>query len=948
MLIRVRGYSEGVKDYLEKGQKSGRDFEREELDERVILAGDLGLTDSIIGGIESEGGRYKTITLSFKEDEVSVETLRAIVEEFKEFAFSAYEEDEYNFYAEAHLPKIKSLVDQRDGRFYERKPHIHIVVPKVNLRTGRYMEPFGYYEFSEKYIQAFQESINSKYGLASPQDNQRVAFTDASEMISRYKGDTFEGSHRELRAEILSAMVERNVTTYDGFRALVSEYGTVKTRNAGTANEYINVKPHGAVKGVNLKDSVFRRDFIELSREAKDRFLTLEMHQRYEDAGAARRTPEQCAALMREWCELRAREAKYINSGSTFYKQYRAMSRGQKIAALDEREARFYAEHRGYEDDRTDRDAAAERAATFERIGENLRAADCHIGAARRTAGNLDQAAGNVADRAAIRAVATVVQRYSRDQAEGGRRAGSRGEFGPRRRAADNVVGQLAVELEERQRGGKTQQLSEFTEIKRQLEAGRLLAYLSKSHGVVPEKYGITRGKDGSERIKCGGRNLNVSDFLTKEMHLSWKEAAPILRECYAAQRGNVPARVRQAPHNELWSGYQQWKREAVPQRRADAIAAIRDERRAALSAAAQRFNVERGRIEEKRGLTIGEKQRLIDIAKAERAHAQKIARDVAKAREEAERKAWQARGDELYKRYLAELAQDGGVLAERALAELRKKQPDIADKEAAGEFIRASQPHELQEAETIARDFGYRVDNRGHVTYQIGGQDALKDEGARVRILQSRDVDVIEEGLLLARAKFGERVTLNGTDEFKRQAVAVAVEKGIRVQFTDPALQRLKSELERERAERYRHAVAARQAIQAEQAEREMRRMKEAEEQAARAEAVRKAAEPPAPIVEVEAQQPDAQAVSGPENVPQEPAPTVADSRAADKPDGRYTGEILSLDEHFVYQQTAQGIVHHRRDQFDELPQPGDEVRIRYRAGRVQSVKDVGREYGR
>ncbi|WP_334021989.1 LPD7 domain-containing protein [Burkholderia orbicola] len=937
-----------MKDYLEKGQKSGRDFDRDELDERVILAGDLELTDAIINGIESEGERYKTITLSFKEDGIPQDTLRAIVEEFKEFAFAAYEDDEYNFYAEAHLPKIKSYTNQKTGEFIERKPHIHIVVPKINLLTGRYAEPFGYYERSEKYIAAFQEYINDKYGLASPQDNRRVTFTDASEMISRYKGDTFEGPHRELRSKILADMIERGVTTYGDFRALVSEYGAIKSRNAGTANEYLNVKPHGAAKGVNLKDSVFRRDFIELSRDAKTKFLTLEMHQRYEDAGSVRHTPEQCAALMREWRELRAREAKYINSGSSFYEQYRAMGRDQKIATLAEREARFYSKHRGHEHDRADRDAAAERAAAFERIGENLRAADRHIGAAGRAARNIDQAAGNVADRATIRAVATVVQRYSRDQAEGGRQAGHRGEFRQRRRAADNVVGQSAADLEERQRSGKVQQLSEFAQIKQQLEAGRLLAYLSKSHGVIPEKYEVTRGKDGSERIKCGGRNLNVSDFLTKEMHLSWKEAAPILRECYAAQHTNVPARVRQAPRSELWTDYQQWKREAVPQRRADGIAAIRDERRAALSAAAQRFNVERGRIEEKRGLTRGEKQRLIDIAKAERAHAQKLARDTAKAREDAERRAWQARGDELYKRYLAELAQDGGVLAEMALAELRKKQPDIADKEAAGELIRADRPHELQEVEPIARDFHYRVDRKGHVTYQIGGQDALKDEGQRVRILQSRDVDVIEEGLMLARAKFGERITLNGSDEFKRQAVAVAVEKGIRVQFTDPALQRLKSELEQARAERYRHAAAARQAIQAEQAEREMRRMKQAEEQAARAEAAKRAAEPPAPVVEVEAQQPAAPVVSAPENAQQGPAPTVADSRAADNPSGRYTGEILSHDEHFVYQQTAQGIVHHRRDQFNELPQPGDEVRISYRAGRVQSVKDMGREYGR
>ena len=214
------------------------------------------------------------------------------------------------------------------------------------------------------------------------------------------------------------------------------------------------------------------------------------------------------------------------------------------------------------------------------------------------------------------------------------------------------------------------------------------------------------------------------------------------------------------------------------------------------------------------RGLTKGEKQLLIDIGTAERTHAQKIASDEAQAQRAVVRGDWAARGDGLYKRYLAEVAQGDDARAEIALAELRKKQPDIADKEDAGQFIRADRPIEQQAADRIKRDFKYRVDLRGHITYQIGGQDALKDEGKRVRVLQANSADVIEEGLRLSRAKFGEKITLNGTDEFKRQAVAVAVDKSIRIQFTDPALQRLRVELEQERAERFRYATAGRQAV--------------------------------------------------------------------------------------------------------------------------------------
>ena len=44
----------------------------------------------------------------------------------------------------------------------------------------------------------------------------------------------------------------------------------------------------------------------------------------------------------------------------------------------------------------------------------------------------------------------------------------------------------------------------------------RLLAAVARSHGVIPEKYQVSKAKDGSDRIKCGTRNLNVSDFLTR------------------------------------------------------------------------------------------------------------------------------------------------------------------------------------------------------------------------------------------------------------------------------------------------------------------------------------------------------------------------------------------------------------------------------------------------
>ncbi|MBN3733195.1 relaxase/mobilization nuclease domain-containing protein, partial [Burkholderia sp. Tr-20390] len=343
MLIRVSGYHDGVKEYLENGQKQDREFSRDEMDERVILAGDLEITNEIIQSIESEGERYHTVTLSFKEDEIDRATLAAIVKDFEAFALTAYRPDEYSFYAEAHLPKIKSYLNRKTGEPVERKPHIHIVIPNVNLLSGRLLRPFDKVSNNAAFIDAFQEHINHKYGLASPKDNRRTEFTSASEMISRYKGDAFEGANSELKGKILEAVLSRDITSQEDFRVLLQEFGEVRTRNAGKETEYENVKPADAAKGVNLKEYVFTRDFIELSAADKRAVIERHIEPKYETAGQPRPTPDALQATLREWHDVRALELKYLNSGNQrFYQAYRESSLADRLQILAAREQRFY------------------------------------------------------------------------------------------------------------------------------------------------------------------------------------------------------------------------------------------------------------------------------------------------------------------------------------------------------------------------------------------------------------------------------------------------------------------------------------------------------------------------------------------------------------------------------------------------------------------------------
>lgn len=332
MLIRVSGYNSGVKEYLEEGVKNGRDYSREELDERLILYGDLDLTEMTYRSIPDKGqNRYTTFTLSFKEDEVSEETLKDITKEFREFIMYAYDDVEYNFYAEAHIPKLKTVFDKRTGEKIERKPHIHIVVPKINLLSGNVTDVIGDPEFTEKYLEAFQEYINKKYNMASPREHVRVNPYNASDVLSRYKGDDFRGKNREFKQELVKEIINNDIRTREGFYTHVASFGETKVVNQGKENEYIKVRLSGDAKFTTLKETVFNDAFI---RERKLSRPPLPEHV--------------IAERLQEW-PMRSKEIKYIAKASSKsrHEYYRESGFEQKLALLSEQQHNFYSQYGG-------------------------------------------------------------------------------------------------------------------------------------------------------------------------------------------------------------------------------------------------------------------------------------------------------------------------------------------------------------------------------------------------------------------------------------------------------------------------------------------------------------------------------------------------------------------------------------------------------------------------
>lgn len=349
-IFEISGGEFGLGEYLENGQKIGRNYSREELDERVFLYGDLAMFEAIVDSMDRKPGteRYMHISNSFKECYIPVETLHLIDKECREFFGSAYKDGELCIYTEAHYPKINYIA--MNGEVINRLLHFHTGIPTVNLLTGERANPlemlkvrYGDKHSTQEYVDAFQEYINEKYGLASPKDNPRL---NGSQEARLARDKTAERSDFAKRTEsvptmIMQQVIEREIINYDDFKKLCAEFGDVSVgRQKG--RPYLKIKQTGDAKSIRLNDPVFDRKFIERSADVKRAYFERSGEKKYlEPAPSSHSSIAQIARMkmIRDWHEIRAREIRYISPSSKFFKErYRHMTRDQKKIVLDKLE----------------------------------------------------------------------------------------------------------------------------------------------------------------------------------------------------------------------------------------------------------------------------------------------------------------------------------------------------------------------------------------------------------------------------------------------------------------------------------------------------------------------------------------------------------------------------------------------------------------------------------
>jgi hypothetical protein len=337
-------------------------------------------------------------------------------------------------------------------------------------------------------------------------------------------------------------------------------------------------------------------------------------------------------------------------------------------------------------------------------------------------------------------------------------------------RQADSVRGQFARDLAEALSARNDATRSELQVIKATLDAHRLLAGLSHSHGLVIGKYQITKGRDGSDRIQAGSRNLNVSDFLTKEMNLPWSEAAQLMREQYRAQTGLDPAHApRRTPEQDLWSEFQRFRKQYGDALRAKWLEqGTREQTRR--SAIKSTFYAKRSAVVDNTELSLTARRGAVSVARVERIEAEAVLRkQIARERDALKAAMWRPLTDQ-YRDFLQEQAQLGNV---RALRELRRVQPTHRTGDelespgiacGASHRVSASEPNEIIYSGPVIT---HHVQENGNVDYKRDGVALMIDEGRTVR-MWVHDRDAIEIGLRLAQQKFGRCSRLPGPKNSK------------------------------------------------------------------------------------------------------------------------------------------------------------------------------------
>ncbi|EPE6923628.1 TraI/MobA(P) family conjugative relaxase [Escherichia coli] len=86
-------------------------------------------------------------------------------------------------------------------------------------------------------------------------------------------------------------------------------------------------------------------------------------------------------------------------------------------------------------------------------------------------------------------------------------------------------------------------------------------------------------------------------------------------------------------------------------------------------------------------------------------------------------------------------------------------------------------------------------ITKKGTIIYRVGNS-AVRDDGDRLQVSREATTDGLDAALRLAMERFGDRITVNGTAEFKERIAQAAAAGRLAITFDDAALEQRRQEL--------------------------------------------------------------------------------------------------------------------------------------------------------
>ena len=143
------------------------------------------------------------------------------------------------------------------------------------------------------------------------------------------------------------------------------------------------------------------------------------------------------------------------------------------------------------------------------------------------------------------------------------------------------------------------------------------------------------------------------------------------------------------------------------------------------------------------------------------------------------------------YKEYLMDLALQGD---EGALRELRKQKQEIKPDDKVLMHPKKKVSH------SVFKSFISKITKQGNTVYEAGKNSTVTDKGDHLKLsLESKSDEAMLQALKMAVAKYGNTLDIQGNLEFKKRVLMVTQKYDLKVNFADPQMQKIKSEMQKQ-----------------------------------------------------------------------------------------------------------------------------------------------------